>query len=357
VAGGAADAWDVAVRSGETRQRRPPAAYPAGDTAAAASPPSPSAGRGPPSARMWADRTAWLWFTLAALAAAGTSATGAAPRFSNVFASRMVLQRDEAIEIWGFGSSSSSFSAATRLVVTLGNASAAATAATDGSIWHATLPAMPATTACASSGGEGLQLQLKQGQHILQTLHDICVGDLYLFSGQSNIDIPEAYGHQFDPAAQSAEEQFAEEHGAALRIMIVPNQVHGLNYTSSPARELADVPDCQLCAPPFGAGGGEPYQYCQCNSLRWARANSSNIRGFSATAWFTGAAILRAATETAEEAVPIGLLRSSWGGTKIREWSSPTALAKCPGTAAGGKLFASMIQPFVGLKFKAVICA
>ena len=59
------------------------------------------------------------------------------------------------------------------------------------------------------------------------------------------------------------------------------------------------------------------------------------------------------------ERVPLGLIRSSWGGTKIREWSSAAAIAECtqavpapPGTTT--KLFANMILPLVGLNFKAV---
>ena len=63
--------------------------------------------------------------------------------------------------------------------------------------------------------------------------------------------------------------------------------------------------------------------------------------------------------------VQIGLVRSSWGGTSIHSWSSPDAIAKCPGstpnqTAAeqaghGSALFNGMIAPFIGLQFKAVV--
>lgn len=64
-------------------------------------------------------------------------------------------------------------------------------------------------------------------------LQDVVVGDVYIFSGQSNIDIPEAYGHQVDPqrrdpsqngaAAQAKEEAQAEQLGEAglLRMRIV----------------------------------------------------------------------------------------------------------------------------------------
>jgi hypothetical protein len=88
----------------------------------------------------------------------------------------------------------------------------------------------------------GTDLVLKSGGDAVQTLTDICIGDVYLFSGQSNIDVPEAYGHQFDPAAQAKEEAFADAN-PDLRLMIVPNQLPGLDYTAAPAAELADVPD------------------------------------------------------------------------------------------------------------------
>ena len=57
--------------------------------------------------------------------------------------------------------------------------------------------------------------------------------------------------------------------------------------------------------------------------------------------------------------VPIGLVRSSAGGTKIRLWSSSDAIAKCkqaqpapPGSTS--TLFSNMILPFTGLNWAAV---
>ena len=311
-------------------------------------------------------------------------AAASGPRFSNVFRDHGVLQRGAPLSIWGFGAGGVS-----HLAVSLGTATVNATVnATDGT-WRAVLPAQPATPL-----GTGLDLTLQPGG---PTLRDVAVGDVLLFSGQSNIDLPQEYANQvYDPAsaacdggrtcstinvtAQAADEAFADAHGAALRIMIVPSSVGGLHYNQTPAAELADVPECPLCAP---AGIG-PYRSCQCNSLRWARANASNIRGFSATAWYTGKALLlaraRASSRTHSDAgssgtVTLGLLRSSWGGTPIQNWSGPAALAKCPGgkpparggapssarggdgdgdSSSGSTLFSSMILPFRGLHFAAL---
>ena len=271
-----------------------------------------------------------------------------APRFSNVFDSHMVLQRGRPIEVWGFDASPSDSTLSVHLG--LANASVFWPVNADGS-WKAVLPAIH------GFGCNGTELVLKSGGNAVQTLADICVGDVYLFSGQSNIDVPEAYGHQFDPAAQTKEEAFADAN-PDIRLMIVPNQVVGLDYTAAPAAELAaGVPDSQLCPPAFDADG--KYQYCQANVLKWARANGTVVRGFSATAWFTGTA-LRKAQEGKDRLVPLGLVRSSWGGTKIRAWSSPEAIAVCvqadPAPAGStSMLFSNMILPLVGLEFSAVV--
>ena len=227
------------------------------------------------------------------LSAGGASA---AARFSNVFASHMVIQRGRPIEVWGFGASPS----ASALTVHIGSEAADAywPVSADGS-WKAVLPAIH------GFGCNGTALVLKSGGVAVQTLRDICVGDVYLFSGQSNIDVPEAYGHQTDSAAQAAEEAFADAN-PDIRLMIVPNQLAGLDYTATPAAELADVPDSAICPPAFDAAG--KYQYCQADALKWARANGTVVRGFSATAWFTGTALRKA--QDKGRPVPLGLVRS-----------------------------------------------
>jgi hypothetical protein len=92
-----------------------------------------------------------------------------------------------------------------------------------------------------NGGGKG-----HMGGVIMQELHDVVVGDVFLVSGQSNIDIPQTYGHQiytprtlpgcqpqndsnrgcssFNTTAQMSSEAFADELGRSqglLRLMIV----------------------------------------------------------------------------------------------------------------------------------------
>ena len=59
----------------------------------------------------------------------------------------------------------------------------------------------------------------------------------------------------------------------------------------------------------------------------------SSVQGpFSAVCKFTGAAVFDALGGT----VPVGLVESAWGGTRIESWSSPDALAACPATTTAG---------------------
>ena len=260
-------------------------------------------------------------------------AGSAAPRFSTVFQSHMVLQRGQLLKVWGFDAGP-----ATPPSISIGGgAPSLATIAEDGR-WEASFPAFPASAT-------GVDVVLMQGGAAVQTLADVVFGDLYLFSGQSNIDISSCYAHQFNQTAMAEEAAFAEEMGRSgmLRIMIVPNQVPGIHYNQHhPAAELPAVPDCPPCKPFFGPAG---FNNCFCNALAWTRSTnfSATAAGFSATAWYTGKA-LRAAVP-ALAGVPVGLIRSSWGGTPIQAWSSPDAVAKCPHpTPVGDSAYTYVIQ-------------
>jgi hypothetical protein len=105
----------------------------------------------------------------------------------------MVLQRDKPIEVWGFDAPASS----SALTIHYGANAVEAywPVAADGS-WRAVLPALPGAP-CNSTA-----LVLKARGVTVQSLSDVCIGDLHLFAGQSNIDIGESYANQFSPVAQ-----------------------------------------------------------------------------------------------------------------------------------------------------------
>ena len=104
-----------------------------------------------------------------------------------------MLQRDKPIEVWGFDAPASS----SALTIHYGANAVEAywPVAADGS-WRAVLPALPGAP-CNSTA-----LVLKARGVTVQSLSDVCIGDLHLFAGQSNIDIGESYANQFSPVAQ-----------------------------------------------------------------------------------------------------------------------------------------------------------
>lgn len=257
---------------------------------------------------------------------------------SSVFQDHMVLQRNRPIRVWGWGAQGDS-----GITVTFGSTTAHVTTTDDR--WNAVFPPQQANV-------NGVNLTVSQGGCTIATVADIAIGDVYLFSGQSNIDIPEAYAHQFNEAAQTAEEAYADSLQGRTRIMIVPNQVRGINYNETPARELAVVPNTPACGPSFVSGA---YVNCQTNAMRWTRANGTNIRGFSATAWFTGKYI-RQQMGAALDGVPIGLVRSSWGGTPIQDWTPAETVSACPQPVQTrtSTLYDWMINPFIGIEWSGI---
>ena len=202
-----------------------------------------------------------------AVLSTGPRVAQAMPRFSNVFQSGMVLQRDVPLKLWGFGAGVNPCIDPTDIIVDIDlGPIKAATVAADGDTWSVTFPPQKVPAGVGYTG-----INLKCGGNVVQQLEDVAFGDVFLFSGQSNIDISASYAHQFNASAEAEEEAFADamgQTGFGIRYMTVPNQVNGLDYNSSSvARELASVPDCKPCPASFDASHN--FNNCQCNAMRW----------------------------------------------------------------------------------------
>ena len=91
-----------------------------------------------------------------------------------LFQSGAVLQRDQAIQLWGDSDSGKSVTA------TMNGHSSTTMIDSEGK-WHLELPAMPA------GGPYSLMLKTEEGN---LTLKDILLGDVWLCSGQSNMGWP-----------------------------------------------------------------------------------------------------------------------------------------------------------------------
>lgn len=118
-------------------------------------------------------------------------------------------------------------------------------------------------------------------------IRDVMVGDVWLCAGQSNM---------VWPISKAAADEMTATATArpGLRFISVPP-------TASP-QPLKEI-----------AGGAT-----------WARSTAESAAEFSAVAWHFGASLEQ------DLQVPIGLIQTSWGGTRAEAWVSPSALAAEP---------------------------
>ncbi|HXG82155.1 MAG TPA: 9-O-acetylesterase, partial [Sphingomicrobium sp.] len=199
-------------------------------------------------------------FALAILVSAGQAV--AVPTLDPLFSDHAVVQRDRPIHVRGRADPGE------RVAVTLGTASATATT-NKGGEWTVTLPPLAAggpyiLTATGSSGGAA-------------TASNILIGDVWLCSGQSNMEWPLR-------RAMGGDEAIAAANDSQLRMLTVPQRT-----AFGPERSLP-------------------------REVRWDAATPDTVKEFSALC-YAMARELRAA-----EKVPIGAIDSSWGGTRIRPW-------------------------------------
>jgi sialate O-acetylesterase len=190
----------------------------------------------------------------------------------------MVLQRGRPVPVWGWAAPGEAVS------VTFRGQTYPASAPDAQGRWQATLPATPA--------GGPYTLTVK-GQNTIE-LTDVLVGDVWLASGQSNMQFkvkdPSPVGYQ---PVQNADQEIAAANYPRLRLLTVSQ---ALEY-----RPQAEVPTTgwQVCSP-------------------------ATVASFSAVAYFFGRDLLQ------HYQVPIGLVVSSWGGTPAEAWVSAEGLGPFP---------------------------
>ncbi len=201
-------------------------------------------------------------------------------RLPHIIASGMVVQRDAPIPIWGWAA------AGEEVQCELGASKASATADANGH-WLVKMPALPA--------GGPLELTVR-GRNTLK-LTGVFVGEVWLCSGQSNMEMGIAM-------AKDAKAEVAAANHPDIHLYLVPKTKSGL--------PLADVDaKWKVCTPQTVAEGG------------W--------NGFSAAAYYFGREIQE------KLKVPVGLIESSWGGTKIEPWTPPEGFAAVPSLTSIGE--------------------
>jgi sialate O-acetylesterase len=206
-------------------------------------------------------------------ATAEQGATVAMPFLSPLFTDNMVLQRDIKAPVWGWTEPGR------QVTVRIQDKTAQATADSHGR-WLARIGPLAA--------GGPYDLTISGPQNI--TLKSVLVGDVWVCSGQSNMEM--GIGN-----VDNAEQEIAQANYPEIRLFTVPKKVAVEPQTTFAGQWL-------VCTPETVHAGG------------W--------NGFSAVGYFFGRTLHQ------QLHVPIGLIHTSWGGTPAEAWTSGEALSAMP---------------------------
>lgn len=213
------------------------------------------------------------WLSLATLIVSLALSLPAEVSLPKVFSDHMVLQQGKPIQVWGWAA------AGEKVTVQIGESKVSATPNGKGE-WKATL--------LAQKAGGPIKLVVSGANTI--TFEDVLIGEVWLCSGQSNMEMGIA---NCDGATQA----IAEANRPRIRLLSVPNR-----WTPLPQTDIEAT--WRVCSPESVKDGG------------WG--------GFSACAYYFGRKLQD------ELGVPIGLIDATWGGTSIQSWTPPEGFAEVP---------------------------
>jgi len=202
------------------------------------------------------------------VALAGADAARAEIKLSAIFGSHMVLQRDQANPVWGKAA------AGEQITVSIGDQNHSATAGDDGA-WKVKLTPLPA--------GGPHKITIKGNNSSEVVLDDVLVGEVWICSGQSNMEWSVSQAFNGDLEALSAK--------------------------NTNIRHIS-VPKVGTQEPQWTFDGA------------WTVCGPDNAGQLSAVGYFFG----RRLQETL--GVPVGLIDDAWGGSACEAWVNRDTLAK-----------------------------
>lgn len=192
-------------------------------------------------------------------------------RLPRLISSGMVLQQQTPLRIWGWASPGE------KITLRFKNKLYQTQAGKNGN-WQTTLPAQQA--------GGPFQLIIRASNEIV--LNDILIGEVWLCSGQSNMELP------MERVKYRYPEEINGPGNTAIRQFTVPDK-----YDFVTAHNDLD--------------GGE-----------WLAATPKNLPAFAAVAWFFAKQLYE------KYKVPIGLINAALGGSPAEAWISEASLKQFP---------------------------
>ena len=210
---------------------------------------------------------------------------------ASLFQDHAVLQREKPVPVWGRADAGEKVTVvfAGQRIETVADAAGA---------WSVTLAPLPANASPATLTIVGKNTV---------TLSDIVVGEVWLASGQSNMEWAVKNTHDADLEARVARFPLIREFKVAHAV------------AETPAERVQGA---------------------------WVPASPKTVGNFSAVAYHF-AKDLHLALD-----VPVGIINSSWGGTRIESWMSPAALASDPAFAVVAKRWQENLASFPAKKLE-----
>ncbi|MDR0844117.1 MAG: sialate O-acetylesterase, partial [Tannerella sp.] len=234
-------------------------------------------------------------------------------KFSGIFGDNMVLQQQSQAAVWGWAKANTNVS-----IVTSWDKKSYSVRSDGNGYWKVKIQTPKASfmphTLTASDGKS-------------VTLSNILIGEVWVCSGQSNMEMPMK--------------------GWNTRIDGGPNDI---NHSTNPGIR---------CFTMVKASKAQAQDDCK---GKWEEANPQTVPFFTATGYYFGRLINEALN------VPVGLIHTSWSASRIEAWMTPASLKDIPekiipATDAdikipnqeGTLLYNGMVNPIVGYGIRGVI--
>ena len=220
-----------------------------------------------------------------------------------IFSNYMVLQRDAQIAVWGTASPNSEVEVQLTCEavsgLTAGNIPGHSAGEQGGGLNHSVIKGTLAKQCCkADAKGnwrlhlppvraiDNCQLEIKNGNNNI-IFTEVAVGDVWLASGQSNMDFP-----------------LRNSDGAKNELSSAPKN-NKIRFFS--------VKNTLSTTPQKDVNGGP-----------WMKCDSNSMKNFSAVAYYFGKEIEK------NQHVTVGLIKDSWSGTACEAWASQKMLRTLP---------------------------
>jgi len=194
----------------------------------------------------------------------------------SIFSDNMVLQRNTDVSFWGKADPN------LEVVLNTGWGKTSNTIVQDDGSWLLKIG--------TPGAGGPYEINLQIGDSSV-TYKNVLIGEVWLCSGQSNMEMP-VEGWLPDSPIMNSEQEIENANFPEIRLFTVARAI-------SPDEEF----DC---------------------TGSWAECNPQTAATFSATAYFFGKKLYE------ELKIPVGLIHSSWGGTPVESWTGAKYLSSLP---------------------------